>query len=160
MGEGTLDWGSMLGSRRPERGELLAGEALQGRVKTEKDCVTIWIFFWRPIKFKSVLSLHVQLVFTFLACLVLDKKSMKILLPSLKTLLILKVVPKAASNFWSGFPLLSLVNFFLVYIHSRFSEQFSESQARFGTTFKATGGYQKAGTSFLKRVTAWKEFHN
>jgi hypothetical protein len=32
-------------------------------------------------------------------------------------------------------------------------EQFSESQAGFGTTLKGTGGYQKAGTSSLKRVT-------
>jgi hypothetical protein len=29
----------------------------------------------------------------------------------------------------------------------------SESQAAFGTTFRVTGGYLKAGTSFLKRVT-------
>jgi hypothetical protein len=43
--------------------------------------------------------------------------------------------------------------FILVYIHSKLSEQFSESQAGFGTTFKGTGGYQKAGTSSLKRIT-------
>jgi hypothetical protein len=30
-----------------------------------------------------------------------------------------------------------------VYIHSRLSEQFSGSQAGFGTTFKGKGGYQK-----------------
>jgi hypothetical protein len=35
VGEGTLDCGSMLGSRRPERGELLAGEELQGKVGSE-----------------------------------------------------------------------------------------------------------------------------
>jgi hypothetical protein len=39
-----------------------------------------------------------------------------------------------------------------VYIHGRLSEQFSESQAGFGTTFKGTGGYQKTGTSSLKRL--------
>jgi hypothetical protein len=33
-----------------------------------------------------------------------------------------------------------------------FSEQFSESLAAFGTTFRVTGGYLKAGTNFLKRV--------
>jgi hypothetical protein len=33
-------------------------------------------------------------------------------------------------------------------------EQILEVQAGFGTTFKGTGGYQKAGTSSLKRVTA------
>jgi hypothetical protein len=40
-----------------------------------------------------------------------------------------------------------------VYIHDRLSEQFSESQAAFGTIFIATGGFRKAGTSPLKRVT-------
>jgi hypothetical protein len=40
-----------------------------------------------------------------------------------------------------------------VYIHGRLSEQFSVSQAAFGTTFRVTGGYRKAGTSFMKRVT-------
>jgi hypothetical protein len=42
---------------------------------------------------------------------------------------------------------------FSVYIHSRHLEQFSGSQAGYGTTFRDTGGYQKAGTSSLKRVT-------
>jgi hypothetical protein len=32
-------------------------------------------------------------------------------------------------------------------------EQFSESQADIGTTFKTTGSYQKAATSSLKRLT-------
>jgi hypothetical protein len=40
-----------------------------------------------------------------------------------------------------------------MYIHSQLSEQFSESQGGFGATFNGTGGYQKAGTSSLKRVT-------
>jgi hypothetical protein len=40
-----------------------------------------------------------------------------------------------------------------VYIHDLFTEQFSGSWAAFGTTFRITGGYQKAGTSSLKRVT-------
>jgi hypothetical protein len=41
-----------------------------------------------------------------------------------------------------------------VYIHCGLSEKFSESQVAFGTTFRVKdGGYQKAGTSFLKRVT-------
>jgi hypothetical protein len=40
-----------------------------------------------------------------------------------------------------------------MYIQRRLSEQFSESQVGFGTTFKGIGGYQKAGTSSLKRVT-------
>jgi hypothetical protein len=40
-----------------------------------------------------------------------------------------------------------------VYIHSRLPEQFSGSQAGFGTTFRDKGSFQKAGTSSLKRVT-------
>jgi hypothetical protein len=40
-----------------------------------------------------------------------------------------------------------------VYIHSRLYEQFSVAQAAFGTTFRNTGSYQKAGTSSPKRVT-------
>jgi hypothetical protein len=43
--------------------------------------------------------------------------------------------------------------FFPVYIHSRLSEQFSGSEAAYGTTFRDTGGYQEARTSSLKRVT-------
>jgi hypothetical protein len=39
-----------------------------------------------------------------------------------------------------------------MYIYCRFSEQFSESQAAFGTTSRVTGGFRKAGTSPLKRV--------
>ncbi len=74
---------------------------------------------------------------------------MKFLLFSLK---ILKVVPKAASFlFRLSFALIG--QFILVYMHSWLSEIFSESQADFGTTFKGTGGYQKAGTSSLKRFT-------
>ncbi len=49
-----------------------------------------------------------------------------------KYLLILNIVLKAAPNFFSGFPSLSLVAFFTVYIH--------------GTTFRVTGGTQKAKT--------------
>jgi hypothetical protein len=40
--------------------------------------------------------------------------------------------------------------FFPVYIHSWLSGQFSGSQAGYGTTFRSTGGYQKAGTSSLR----------
>jgi hypothetical protein len=74
---------------------------------------------------------------------------MKCLLASLKTL-ILKVVPKATSNFCS-FALLG--QFLLFYIHGRLLEQVSESLAGFGTFLKGSGGNQKAGTSSLKRVT-------
>jgi hypothetical protein len=39
-----------------------------------------------------------------------------------------------------------------VYIQGWISEQFLGSQAAFGTTFRVTGGYRKAETSFLNRV--------
>jgi hypothetical protein len=48
--------------------------------------------------------------------------------------------------------LFSLVKLFVAYIHSWLSEQVSQSRAGFGTTFKGTCGYKKAGTSFLRRV--------
>ncbi len=74
------------------------------------------------------------------------KINMKFSFSSLKTLIDYKNC--------SGFPLLSLLDFFLcTYIHSRLSEQFSRSQAGYGTTFRDTGSYQKAWTSSLKRVT-------
>ena len=42
-----------------------------------------------------------------------------------------------------------------MYIRGRLSEQFSGSQAGYGTTTvpRDTGGYQKAGTNSLNRVT-------
>jgi hypothetical protein len=40
-----------------------------------------------------------------------------------------------------------------VYIQGWLSEQFSGSQAAFGTTFRVTGEYWKAGTSSIQRVT-------
>ncbi len=74
---------------------------------------------------------------------------MKFLLASLKTfILILKVVPKVASMLFR-FSFALIGKFFLVYIHNRIQEQFLESR----TTFKGTGGYQKAGTSSLKTFT-------
>jgi hypothetical protein len=75
------------------------------------------------------------------------------LLASLKTLTNSKSFSESYIKFL--FPLLSFAligQLFLVYIHSRLSEQFSESQAGFGTTFKGTGGYQKAGTNSMKRL--------
>ncbi len=61
-----------------------------------------------------------------------------------KHLLILKIGSKAASHFCSGF-LFKLVEFFQCW-------SASESQSAIRTSFRVTGGYQKAGTSFLKRV--------
>jgi hypothetical protein len=42
---------------------------------------------------------------------------------------------------------------FPAYIYSWLSDQFSGSHAGFGTTFRDTGGYQKAGTISVNRVT-------
>jgi hypothetical protein len=81
---------------------------------------------------------------------------MKFLFASLKTLTNSKICSesriKCKFSLCLSFTLIG--KFLLVhYIHSRVSEQFAESQAGFRTTFKGTGGYQKAGTSSLKRVT-------
>jgi hypothetical protein len=74
----------------------------------------------------------------------------------------LKIVPKAESKFLFRLPFLLLVNFYSVYslldegkciFNWRLSEQFSGSQAAFGTVV-FIGGYQKAGTSSLKSVSA------
>jgi len=46
-----------------------------------------------------------------------------------------------------------------VYIHSRLSEQFSRLQAGFGTTFRDTSGYQKAGNK-LSEEGYLNEVHN
>ncbi len=43
-------------------------------------------YFFRAFKIKSVLSVHAQMVFKFLVCLVQEKITMKFLLASLKTL--------------------------------------------------------------------------
>ncbi len=68
-------------------------------------------------------------------------------------LLILKIAPEVASNLCSGFPSLSLVDFLQCIVMAA-SEQFiSRSKAAFETTFRVTGGYSKAGTNFLKRIT-------
>jgi hypothetical protein len=69
---------------------------------------------------------------------------MKFLLASLKTLTTQMLFRKPHQL---SFALIG--QFFLMYFLSRLSEQNSESQAGFGTA----GGYQKAGTSTLKRVT-------
>jgi hypothetical protein len=76
---------------------------------------------------------------------------MKFLLASLKTLTNSKSCSESRNKFLYRLSFALIGH--LVYIHSRLSEQFSESQAGFVTTFQGTGGYQKAGTSSLKRVT-------
>jgi hypothetical protein len=78
---------------------------------------------------------------------------MKILLASLKTFTISKNCSVNRINFLFRLSFALIGRFFPVYIHSRLSEQFSGSQAGYGKTFRDTGGYQKAGTSSLNRVT-------
>jgi hypothetical protein len=60
----------------------------------------------------------------------------------------LKIVPKAASNFVSVF----------FFIHGWLSKPSSGSEAAFGTTFRVPGGYLKVGTSSPK--VYWMDFHN
>jgi hypothetical protein len=96
------------------------------------------------------------MVLTILACLVQEKIIKKFLLASLKTLTTSKNCSKNRNKFlfWLYFALIG--KFFLAYIHSRLYEQFSGAQAAFGTTFRNTGSYQKAGT----KESYWKDFHN
>jgi hypothetical protein len=84
--------------------------------------------------------------YIFLPALFKRKLNLNFLLASLKTLTYFKTVPKATSNFCSGFPSLSFVD--LLQCTFMALEQFSGSQAAFGTIFRVKGSYR----SFLKRV--------
>jgi hypothetical protein len=87
------------------------------------------------------------MVFKFSACLILEKNQHEVFACFFETL---TNFTKATYNFCS-FALIG--ELLLVYIHDRLLEQFSESLAGFATFLKGTGGYKKAGTSSLKRVT-------
>ncbi len=91
--------------------------------------------------------------FRFLACLVLEKNLNEVLLASLETLTNFKSCSESRIKFLFRLSFALIGRFILVFIHSWLLEQFSESQAGFGTTFKGTSGYQKAGTRSLKRIT-------
>jgi hypothetical protein len=78
---------------------------------------------------------------------------MKFLLASLKTHTNSKKCSVSRIKFLFRLSFALIGKFFPVYIHSRLLEQFSGSQAGYGTTFWDTGGSQKARTSSLKRVT-------
>jgi hypothetical protein len=82
-----------------------------------------------------------------------EKLNMKFLLASLKTITNSKNCSESRIKFQVRLSFALTGPFFPVYIHSRLSEQFSGSEAVYGTTFRDTSGYQKAGTSSLKRVT-------
>jgi hypothetical protein len=77
---------------------------------------------------------------------------MKFLLASLKRLTNSKSCSASRIKFLFRLSFALIGPLFLVYIHSRLSEQL-ESQADLGTTFKGTGGYQKEETSSLNKVT-------
>jgi hypothetical protein len=85
-----------------------------------------------------------QMIFKFLDCFVQEKLKIKFLLVT--------EAMKPHLNFCSGLPSLSLVDF-LYWTYSQHSEQFSESLAAFGTTFRVKGSYLKAATSLLRTVT-------
>jgi hypothetical protein len=70
------------------------------------------------------------MVLKIFACIVKEKSTFK--------------VPRDKSNFGFGIPSLSLH-----YIHDQLSDHRRLSEQ----TFKVTGGYWKAGTSFLKKIT-------
>jgi hypothetical protein len=66
-------------------------------------------------------------------------------------------VPKAASEFLFQL-LLCHWSILKCVWHRWFSKLILGSHAAFGITFTVTVGYLEAGTSVLKRFTAWKDF--
>jgi hypothetical protein len=94
--------------------------------------------FIKPHTIKSVLYVRALMVFKFIACLVQEKINAKFLLASLKTLTNSKKCSESHIKFlfWLSFALIG--RFFPVYIHTLLSEQFSGSQAGYGTTFRET----------------------
>jgi hypothetical protein len=80
------------------------------------------------IKSVHVLSLHAQMVFKFLACLV-HQINIKFLLPSLKTLTNTKSCSESRIKFMFRLSIALIGRFILVYIHSWLSEQLLKAQA-------------------------------
>ncbi len=94
------------------------------------------------------------MVFYFLVCALFKRKiNIKFLLASVKTLTNSNSYSERRNIFKCRLSFALIGRFFPLYIHSRLWEQFSGTQAAFGTTFRDTSGFQKAGTSSLKRVT-------
>jgi hypothetical protein len=102
--------------------------------------------------YKSVLSEHAQMVKIF-ACLVQEKNKNKVSLASLKTLANSKINSESRIKFLFRLSFVLIGRLSPAYMHARLSGQFPGSQAAFGTIFRVTGGYRKAGTSSLKRAT-------
>jgi hypothetical protein len=78
---------------------------------------------------------------------------MKFLLASLKTVTKPKNYSESRIKFLFRLYFASIGKFFSSVHSPPVSEQFSGSETDYKTTFGDTGGYQKAGTSSLKRVT-------
>jgi hypothetical protein len=80
-----------------------------------------------------------------------QSNQINIKLASLKTLTDSKncSVSRVKFLFWLSLALIG--PFSPVYIQDRLSEQFSESQAAYRTTFKVMSGYQQAATSSMKK---------
>jgi hypothetical protein len=78
----------------------------------------------KAYKIKSVLFVHAQTVFEFLAYLIKEKKIMKFLLASLKTLTIDCSESRFKFLLWLSFSYLSI---FSIYVHGQLSEQLAES---------------------------------
>jgi hypothetical protein len=91
-------------------------------------------------RIKSVLSVHWKKGFKFLSCLVKEKINIRFLLASLKILCNFKECSESRINSFPAF----LPEFLqcTMFVHGWLLEQFSGSQAAFGTTFRVTGGYQ------------------
>jgi hypothetical protein len=79
------------------------------------------------------------MVLKFLACLVLEKNQYELFACFCENTYA-KSCSESHIKFMFRLSFALIGQFFLVYIQSRLSEQFSESQAGFGTTFKGTGG--------------------
>jgi hypothetical protein len=93
------------------------------------------------------------MVFKFLACVVVVKNKYEVSAGFFENTSNSKSCSESRIKFLFRHSFALIGQFFQVYIHSRLSEQCSGSQAGYGTTFNGTGGYQKAGTSSLKRFT-------
>jgi hypothetical protein len=89
-------------------------------------------------KITSVLSGHAQIVFKFLACLFENNYEVSVCF--FETL----------TNFCSGFPCLSLVNFLLCSFKDGFRNNIQDHR---GLSEQFLDRRQKAGTSFLKMVS-------
>jgi hypothetical protein len=87
----------------------------------------------KAYEIKSVLTLHVQMVFNFFACLVKQKNKYKVPAGSLKGPTNSKDCTKSSIRFFSGFQSLSLIDFWTNFQdHRQLLKHFLGSQAAIG----------------------------